>query len=105
MDEKRYRLEFDIRHCEGNFNCISADATHFLALPGGGKSDIPEGRMREGLKTLDIPESELGEAKEAAEVCPPKVIRVRDLRTGAIVAGPDNFPGEPSPDGPSVPKS
>lgn len=88
-DENKYRLEFDIRHCEGNFNCISADATHFLALPGGEKSDIPEGRMRDGLKALGIPESELDEAREAASQCPPKVIRVRDLRMGRIVAGPE----------------
>ena len=92
--DKPYRLEYDIRHCEGNFNCISADATHFLALPGGERSDIPEGRMQRGLKMLDIPESELDEAREAVSQCPPKVIRIRDLRTGRVIAGPEAFVDE-----------
>lgn len=90
----RYRLEFDIKACEGNFQCVTYDATHFMALPGGEKSDVPEGHMERGLKVLDIDEADLASAKDACAMCPPKVIRVRDLETGETVAGPEQLPSE-----------
>lgn len=91
----RYRVEFDIRHCEGNFNCIGAAPDLFVTLTGGLKADLIGHEMHaRGFQTLDIEADSLEAAIEAARVCPPQVIRVVDLDTGDILEGPEELPVE-----------
>ncbi len=91
----RYRIDFDIRHCEGNFNCVGAAPDYFFALPGGLKADLADhGKDPAGFITREIEAADLEQAIEAARVCPPQVIRVIDLDTGDVIEGPKKFPVE-----------
>lgn len=92
----KYRIYFDVKNCEGQFDCAAVAPELFLALPGGGKADLVGGTLKEGLelKWRDIEEADLDSAIEAAGVCPPQVIRVEDLDSGITIAGPDKLPIE-----------
>jgi len=93
----KYRIYYDIKNCTGAFTCVSAAPGLFVALPGGDKVDLVGGHPEDGnrdLRILDIEESTLDAAMEAANVCPSNVLRVVDLESGITLAGPEQLPIE-----------
>ncbi len=91
-EEKKYTIEFDRSGCIGAGACAAANPAHWmldedgkprLVKIGGRKVDKGDGGEHE---ELDIGEIDLSVDKEAAEVCPVLVIKIKKMQSGEYVA-------------------
>jgi ferredoxin len=78
---KKYKIEFDREACIGALACSAAAQDEWLPSKDG-KVDLKDSVFNEKTKRweLIVEESKLERHKEAAELCPVKVIVVTELR-------------------------
>ena len=79
---KRYKILYKREECIGFGGC--AAASPLFEMVADGKADLVKGakKNKDGLWELEIEEKDLPKNKDAAEICPVKVIKIIDLETG-----------------------
>ena len=81
MAEKRYKIVYDRDKCTEFGGCAAASPQFTIAHDR--KADLVKGKKnKQGFYELDITEEEYAKNKDAAEICPVKVIHIIDLKTG-----------------------
>lgn len=83
----KYKIEFDRGGCIGAASCEAVAAQAWKIQPDG-KASIVGGKKTEGKdeEGLEIDEEDLEAHKLAAEACPVRVIKIKNLETGEYVA-------------------
>ncbi|MBI2628817.1 ferredoxin [Candidatus Pacearchaeota archaeon] len=78
---KKYKIIYDREGCTKFGGCAAA-SKHF-DIARDKKADLVGGKKnKEGLWELEISEEDYAKNKDAAEICPAKVIHIIDLETG-----------------------
>ncbi len=78
---KRYKIVYDRNGCTEFGGCAAASKQFDIA--DDRKADLVGGKKNKaGLWELEITEEEYAKNKDAAEICPAKVIHIIDLETG-----------------------
>ena len=81
----KYQIKFNRDSCQSNFVCTAVDPEHF-AQADDGLAELTGGETSDNIQTMDIEESELQKAKQAANGCPMQAIEVIDKESGNTLA-------------------
>ncbi len=81
----KYQIKFDRSACQSNFVCTAVDPDHFAEAEDG-LAELTGGETQEDVQTLDIEESGLEKAKQAANGCPVLAIEVLEKESGEKLA-------------------
>lgn len=80
-EEKKYKIVYDRDKCIEFGGC--AAASHQFVIANDSKADLINSiKNGEGFYELEINGEELSKNRDAAEICPAKVIKIIDLDTG-----------------------
>ena len=91
MAEKKYHMTLDRKGCIGAAACAAVAPKFWKMNEEDGKVDIPGGKSSANNEhqEIDIDEADLQANKDAADVCPVKVIIIKNKQTGEKVAPDD----------------
>ena len=82
----KYKIEYDRAGCIGAASCAAVNPD--WEIKEDGKASVKGGKKVEGkdAEELEIEEKDLEKHKLAAEACPVRVIKIKNLETGEYIA-------------------
>ncbi len=91
MADKKYHMTLDRKGCIGAAACAAVGPKFWKMNEEDGKVDLIGGKVSHNneVHEMDIDEGDLQVNKDAADVCPVKVIIIKNKQTGEKVAPDD----------------